>query len=119
MEKQNLPESGSEKQSKDIARLNDLMRRHGIGGRTMITQGVQQLSQSERSQLLNAIGMFSNFTQDNDPYGEHDFGSVSLNGQTYYWKIDYYDTAYEGLSPNPLDQEVTRRVMTIMQADEY
>ncbi len=119
MEKQNTPESGSENQSKDIARLNDLLRRNAIGGRVLVTQGVQELSQSERSQLMTAIAIFNNFTPDNDPYGEHDFGEVMVHGIKYFWKIDYYDQNYEGMSPNPLDQEETRRVMTVMRADEY
>ncbi len=114
MEKQNSPETGSEKLSKDIARLNDLLRRNAIGGRILVTQGVQELSQSERSQLMTAIAVFNNFTPDNDPFGE-----VMVHGSKYFWKIDYYDQNYEGMSPNPLDQEETRRVMTVMRADEY
>jgi hypothetical protein len=29
----------------------------------------------------------------NDPYGEHDFGSFELAGEKFFWKIDYYDFA--------------------------
>ena len=31
------------------------------------------------------------FEADNDPYGEHDFGSFEYSGETIFWKIGYYD----------------------------
>ncbi len=58
--------------------------------------------------------MLAVFTEDNDPYGEHDFGGVELEEQTVYWKIDYYDQSLEGLSPAPANPELTVRVLTIM-----
>jgi len=103
----------------EIARFNDQLRRNGIGGRVLATQGVASLSQSVRSRLMEAVTQFTDFSKDNDPYGEHDFGAVEIEGERFFWKIDYYDTEYEGLSPDPLDQSVTRRVMTVMRADEY
>lgn len=108
-----------EEQINDLARLNDQLRRNGIGGKLLATQGIISLSQTVRSSLMKSITQFADFSEDNDPHGEHDFGCVELNGAKFYWKIDYYDTQYEGLSPNPLDQSVTRRVMTVMRADEY
>ena len=111
--------SKSEDYTKDLARLNDSLRLHGVGGKILITTGVQRLSASAHSQLIAAIKVFDNFTEDNDPYGEHDFGKISLEGGKYFWKIDYYDQNYEGLSPDPLDLSVTKRVMTVMRADEY
>ena len=54
-----------------------------------------------------------------NPYGEHDFGSVDLNGGRYFWKIDYYDNDLTAHSPDPADPDVTRRVLTIMCAGEY
>ncbi len=113
------PDTENENRSKDIARLNDALRRNGIGGKVLITVSVQQLSSSLRGQLITAISMFENFCEDNDPHGEHDFGQIELEGTKYFWKIDYYDENYEGLSPDPLDMSVTRRVMTVMRADEY
>ena len=40
-------------------------------------------------------------------------------GEDHFWKIDYYDHALENGSENPADPEITRRVLTIMRADEY
>jgi hypothetical protein len=29
----------------------------------------------------------------NDPCGEHDFGAVHIEGETVFWKIDWYERA--------------------------
>lgn len=72
-----------------------------------------------RAELLREIASVKDFTPDNDPHGEHDFGSVEYDGQTFLWKIDYYDTDLQGLSPNPADPDQTIRVITIMLPSEY
>ena len=36
-----------------------------------------------------------------------------------FFKIDYYDRALSGHSPDPADPAVTQRVITIMLATEY
>ena len=50
---------------------------------------------------------------------EHDFGSFDAEGQTIFFKIDYYDRALASHSPDPADPSVLRAVMTIMLANEY
>ncbi|RWI35553.1 MAG: DUF3768 domain-containing protein [Mesorhizobium sp.] len=55
----------------------------------------------------------------NDPYGEHDFGSVQVDGDTFFWKIDYYDLQLEELSEDPTDPSVTCRVMAIFYSYDY
>jgi hypothetical protein len=35
------------------------------------------------------------------------------------WKIDYFNAQWRFSSPDPSNPEVTRRVLTIMRADEY
>lgn len=62
---------------------------------------------------------FSDFNADNDPHEEHDFGSFTLNGRKFFWKIDYYDTKMEFGSVDPADSTKTTRVLTIMLAKEY
>ena len=59
------------------------------------------------------------FTEDNDPHGEHDFGSFELAGRKFFWKIDYYDANMEFGSEDPADPAKTTRVLTIMLAEEY
>jgi len=36
------------------------------------------------------VRAFDDFTDDNDTWGEHDFGSVDEGGVRCFWKIDYY-----------------------------
>jgi hypothetical protein len=35
---------------------------------------------------LLKVKAFNDFTKDNDPYGEHDFGHFEIAGDTFYWK---------------------------------
>ncbi len=102
-----------------IRQLNDELRKSFCGGRVVITVGVQSLTGNDQQELLKQVQMFDNFTEDNDPYGEHDFGAINFKNDTYFWKIDYYDTNYNYFSPDPSDQNVTNRVLTIMRGDEY
>ena len=102
-----------------IARLNDAFRSTLIGGKVLLTQGVDALTAADKTQLLTAVMTFSAFTGDNDPWGEHDFGSIDQNGTRYFWKIDYYDPHGESGSEDPANTAKTLRVLTIMRADEY
>ncbi|SSC65483.1 unnamed protein product [Ciceribacter selenitireducens ATCC BAA-1503] len=99
--------------------LNDLFRLDFSRGRVVMTPGVAALPQRALCDLLRAVQNFDAFTPDNDPHSEHDFGKVAIGGETYLWKIDYYDAHLEHSSPNPADPAVTTRVMTIMRGDEY
>ena len=57
------------------------------------------------------------FTPDNDPHGEHDFGSFEYAGKTIFWKVDCYDRDLNYGSPDPADENVTERVLTVMLAE--
>jgi Protein of unknown function (DUF3768) len=96
-----------------IAQLNDEFRRSGHN--IFITQGVWVLP--DVLGLIGAVQDFDTFTPDNDPYGEHDFGSITWHQEKTYWKIDYYD---QGLQywHDPLDPDC-RRVLTVLLASEY
>ena len=102
-----------------IARLNDLLRRDGIGGRVLITQGIQALSTETRRQIFDAVRTFDAFTKDNDPHGEHDFAALTVAGERINFKVDYYDKALEFASEDPSDPTITERVLTILLASEY
>ena len=108
-----------EKSPASIARLNDMLRTKGIGGEIYATPGVINLSHSMRARVLKAITQFSEFSENNDPYNEHDFGKVEVEGESFFFKIDAYDLNLQFASDNPLDPAKTRRVMTIMRAEEY
>ena len=68
-------------QARTIAALNDELRRDHRKGVVAVTRGVLELG---RGQLLPAVmamvAAYDNFTEDNDPYGEHDFGALSYRG---------------------------------------
>ena len=83
----------------------------------IITEGVQALEDVDT--VLRQVQVFEAFTPDNNPYGEHDFGAIRYQGQTIFWKIDYYDLDLHMHSPDPSDKTVTARVLTIMLAEEY
>jgi hypothetical protein len=99
--------------------LNDNFRSTFTGGQVVMTAGVAALPAGTRARLLSAVQSFSNFTNDNDPHGEHDFGSFEVQGETYFFKVDYYALDMDGGSEDPADPEKTTRVLTIMRADEY
>ncbi len=102
-----------------IAALNDRFRHTFWGGQVITTCGVNELSDDIRAALFNSVRDFDNFVQDNDPHGEHDFGKVIIDNQSFFWKIDYYDHTLCFGSENPADPAVTTRVLTIMLASEY
>lgn len=104
-----------------IAALNDLCRRAmGIGGMVFMTHGIASLSPEARSAILGMVARFDRFTEDNDPYGERDFGAIEHDGQQIFWKIDYYARGDLTCgSECPESAAHTTRVLTIMLAEEY
>ncbi len=111
MSNEKLPEQGS--RAAQIAQLNDAFRRQRHDW--YITSGAQALP--DVSGLLQAVQDFNTFTPDNDPYGEHDFGSIVWYQEKTYWKVDYYDQALQYWH-DPLDPDC-RRVLTVLLASEY
>jgi hypothetical protein len=85
----------------------------------VITQGVAALDEDAQSRVIGAMVEFKFYSKGtsedarpthgtehgggNDPYSEHDFGKVTVDGVDYFWKID----------------EVPAPVLTLMRADEY
>lgn len=69
--------------------------------------------------VLARVRSFDAFGNDNDPYREHDFGSIDTDQGRIFWKIDCYDLQLEYGSPDAADPAVTKRVLTIMLAEEY
>ncbi len=102
-----------------IRALNDALRRSGRGGDIYLTRGVAELPPELRATIIAHVREFADFTPENDPHGEHDFGAFQLAGLRFCWKIDYYDRARQYGSPNPSDPRVTTRLLTILLADEY
>jgi hypothetical protein len=102
-----------------IRDLNDAFRRTFAGGKVTMTSGVDELPDCVKAEALHQVATFSEFTTDNDPDGEHDFGSFTLVGRKFFWKVEYYDREMVHGSEDPADPEKTTRVLTIMLACEY
>jgi len=106
-----------------IRELNDAFRADGFThpglGQVFLTRGLTALGDSFVQRAIQAVRAFESFTPENDPWGEHDFGSFDLDGETIFWKIDYYAPDLESGSEDPADPARTRRVMTVMLAEEY
>jgi hypothetical protein len=100
-----------------ISALNDLARQTFTGCQIFITPGIQALNQIDT--VLRKVQQFNEFTPDNDPYGEHDFGAFQYYGETVFWKFDYFDLDLKMHSPDASDPAVTARVLTVMLANEY
>ena len=99
--------------------LNDHFRANLKTGRVMLTNGVRMVGPEFIGDAVHAVVTFQAFTGDNDPHGEHDFGSFELQGRRLFWKIDYYDRACDAGSEDPADPSITTRVLTVMLVEEY
>ena len=102
-----------------IAELNDVLRTTFLTGRVLMTEGIRALPDARQSRIVEAVQTFDAFGADNDPFGEHDFGAVTVEGHTVFWKIDYYAPDMIHGSEDPSNPAVTRRVLTIMLAREH
>jgi hypothetical protein len=102
-----------------IREVNDRFRKTFQGGRICCTPGVCALLVPDQISILSMIQNYNLFDENNDPYGEHDFGALTVSDVRIYFKIDYYDCSLCFHSPDPSDPLVTERVMTIMLCDEY
>ena len=121
-----LPDYNSE--TLKIAALNDACRQYvmmPIFGKPEVpcqiymTSSVMSLSPEDQIIIAAKVRDYDDFTEDNDPYGEHAFGDFNHNGQKIFWKIDYYDQDVKYGSNNLADVTCTTRVLTIMLAKDY
>jgi hypothetical protein len=112
-----------------IALLNDELRKKLITGelfkadskdKAYITRGASIfVNGMNRMQFLNNVALYRNFTEDNNPHGERDFGNFMYQKEKIFWKIDYKDNAMMYHSPDASDPSQTIRVLTIMKASEW
>ncbi len=109
--------------SEQIARINDTIRVNlcklrcnvkfdGVIGQLMFTRNAIEALGDNITILLQAIGSFNGFNEDNDPHKEHDFGKIELFGQTWFWKFDYYDKKLEYFGHHT-------HVLTVMLVEDY
>lgn len=105
--------------ARQIAILNDAFRMTFLGGTVCVTAGLHLVGDEFVKAALLAAREFAAFSDDNDPHGEHDFGSMEIEGRNVFWKIDYFDPTMTVGSEDPANIAVTRRVLTVMLAEEY
>jgi hypothetical protein len=104
-----------------IAYSNDLFRTVLIPcpwARLVLTSTVAE--STDREAILTALREF-NFNDvdpENDPRGEHDFGKLTVNGEDYFFKFDYYAPCMN-YGADPYFERACVRVLTVMRADEY
>ncbi len=102
-----------------VRALNDELRTTGAGGRTSVTPGLLAKGPDFVDKAMTAVRAFDAFSDDNDPWQEHDCATLDVDGESVLFKIDYYDENMQFGSPDPADPKLTRRVLTVMLAEEY
>src|SRR5207253_11027145 len=102
-----------------IRALNDELRANFADGMAVMTPGIAALGGEAVARIVKTIAVFDDFCHANDPHEEHDFGAFDADGHRVFFKIDYYDESLTYHSPDPADPSITKRVITIMLAEEY
>lgn len=102
-----------------IRQLNDAFRTTFQGGRVVMTRAVADLSPDIQSRITARVKSYDAFDEASDPHGEHDFGLFDIDGETIFFKIDYYNADMTAGSEDPADPAQTTRVLTIMLASDY
>lgn len=103
-----------------VLELNDRFRCQGLGnGSVLISVGIQVQGGAFIKEVVDAVRGYSAFTEENDPWGEHDFGSLTVGAQKLFWKIEYHSPDLRSGSEHPANERLTHRVLTIMLASEY
>ena len=102
-----------------IAAQNDVFRQtfDPDMGMVTMTPTVDALPDKTKHFLILEVQNYNDFR--GDIYCEHDFGTIKLEGATYYFKIDYYDKSYEKGSEDPANPALTNRVLLIMARQDY
>lgn len=103
----------------DIAKLNNDFRKSFIGGEVLLSAGIAAMSSEDKVNIVSLVQNFDNFTPDNNPYSENDFGTFDYKGEKILWKIDYYDLNNKYHSEDPSNPYITNRILTIMKVFEW
>lgn len=108
--------------------VNDLFRKNPhvwpLMGQVVMTHAVSELRKNNEEmfqEVMNKVLTFDQFTEDNDPYGEHDYASFSVASSRFFFKIDYYDENYEYgcAEEDRTNPDKCRRVLTVGYTSDY
>lgn len=105
----------------NIREINDRFRVTGNPelGKVVFSSAVISEDITIVRQVMRELRTYDDFTKENDPYNEHDYGRFEIGDETFLWKIDYYDLNYHYGSEDKTDLNKTRRVLTVMKSYEY
>jgi hypothetical protein len=89
--------------------------------RILATAGIKALGPDPVREILQVILSFreEDFREGFNPWGDRDFIVIDYQGKRIFAKIDTYDPSMEFMSPDPADDRVTIRVLTVMFDFEY
>lgn len=113
-----------------IAAQNDTFRRlaclgvppeQPVQGRMHVTRSLMEAGEGFMAEAVKATGEFETFEPENDPDGWHDFGAVTIRGETVFWNLDLYeaDSDFRYGAEDPGNPDTTTRVLTIMMAHDW
>jgi hypothetical protein len=105
------------RQSRCLATPADMI----LPGVVVMTQSLAACAPEFIEHARIAIGEIDEFDPDNDPDGFHDFGSVEVDGQAVWFKIDMFEAGTGKMSgaETPDVAERTERVMTLMFPSDW
>ena len=89
-----------------IRELNDQLRCKATGGRIVITCGIEALGADGVRNVLVSVAKFDDFTEDNDPWGEHDCAVLTVHGRRIIFKAEHNPDEFLN---NDLKQAMARR----------
>ena len=91
-------------------------------GQVLVSAGIAARGEAFKMKVLAAVAAMTpkDFKKGNDPYGERDFNSFSVEGRLCHFKIDDFAKCdLRAPSDDPSDAARTERLTTLMLADEY
>ncbi|WP_298938338.1 DUF3768 domain-containing protein [uncultured Ruegeria sp.] len=105
-----------------LAEQNDAFRKResaGGSGQWVFTTAIDNEGPTFLQACLEAVQVYDDFTEENDPQGTHEMGFMEVMGKKVWWKIDLYNRTFDGGAENPTSLADTRRVLTILFPSDY
>jgi hypothetical protein len=94
---------GTHSKADRIRVLNDHLRTTFTSGLILITGSIAELDKRRRARVLLAVRDHNTFDAANDPHHEHDLAFFEVDGERYFFKIDYFDLDTRYHSRDPAD----------------
>jgi hypothetical protein len=103
-----------------IRQLNDELRTEGSCRNGRVVAAGRLAQEIEKiGKVAAAVATHDDWNEGDDPYSEHDFGKLDVEGEAVIWKIGYYSLDEMHGSEHPEDPNVTIRILTLMFAEDY